>query len=144
MRLSLARSSSSVSFVLGFMIAKRLLTGSFFCLLLLGCDRGYPPVIVSEYTKPIQIALRFNHNVNETGITLPPSVEFVQRRKNLEIQEIVVKEPSGATRTYSANDFQMARSARTVDVEVWVLTQDGLRLEGQDYLRKLFKDRGHR
>lgn len=114
------------------------------CLCLVGCDPAYPPVIVNQYSAPIELSVSFNSgDIWERGIRLAPGTAFVQRRKGLIIEEITVKESSGKMRNYGAADFEAARSKRRVDFEVWFLTEPGLKLGDKQDLRHL-RARKHR
>ena len=108
------------------------------CLWLVGCDPAYPPVIVNQYGDQIEIAVSFNGgDIWEREIKLEPNTVFVQRHKGFAIDEIIVKESSGKPRHYRATDFTTIRSNRKTEYEVWILSEEGLRLGDQEYLRDL-------
>ncbi len=125
---------------LGSMSLKHSIIAGCLWLGLAACEHAYPPVIVSEYKAPIEISARFSGQ-DEDKINLAPGGVFVQNRKNLQIEHVTIKEPSGELRTYARSDFDKARAGRKVAFEVWVFSEQGLSLEGQDYLRKRHKQR---
>jgi hypothetical protein len=107
------------------------------CLSLVGCDPVYPPVILNEYADSIEMSVSFMNDVPaQTGLKLPPKTEFIQRHKGLVIKEITVKEPSGNLRLYRQADFEDARAKQKVDFEVWILSEQGLKLGNKDDLKK--------
>ena len=107
------------------------------CLSLVGCDLVYPPVILNEYAGSIEISVSFTNDVpTQTGLKLPPKTEFIQRRKGMVIKEITVREPSGNLRLYQQSDFEDARSKQKVNFEVWILSEQGLKLGNKEDLKK--------
>lgn len=108
------------------------------CLCLVGCDLGYPPVVINGYNESIEISLSFNGGkFLETKGLLPPNEEFVQRRKDLKIDKITVKEKSGKLHTYLSADLEKIRSSQKTEFEVWILTEAGLKLGDKEFLLEL-------
>jgi hypothetical protein len=94
-------------------------------------------VILNEYAGSIEISVSFTNDVpTQTGLKLPPKTEFIQRRKGMVIKEITVREPSGNLRLYQQSDFEDARSKQKVNFEVWILSEQGLKLGNKEDLKK--------
>lgn len=109
------------------------------CILLVafaGCDKGYPPIIANGCGFSVDISLSFAGVPQPSSGVLPAGSEVVQRRKGLNLIEIRLKEPSGRLRVYGKTELDAARMNTRVELEVWILSEQGLRLGDKEDLRK--------
>jgi len=109
------------------------------CLLIVGCQRGYPPVILNNSTAGIEVTVTFDDGSGANEIGLAPDTAFLQNRQGLQIREIKAKDASGRLRTYGFAELSNARANRNIKFEVWILSNDAIRLgdetDYRDFLR---------
>lgn len=108
------------------------------CLCIAGCESAYPPIVFNGYAIPIEISVSFTTTIaQESKIQLLSNTELVQNRTGLQIKEIVVHESTGKERVYGSAELLNARSKQQTAFEIWILTEQGLRLGDKEDLRRL-------
>ncbi len=119
----------------------RLVSAMLLLLGLAGCDNGYSPVVVNAYDYPVEITIHFVGEAPSVVGILPSGRELVQRRKGLEIKEIHVKEPSGRLHIYESTELNRMRAANSHSFEIWILSESGIALGDERYLKRLQRNR---
>jgi hypothetical protein len=114
-----------------------------FCCCFTNCDRACAPVLVNETASPIAVSVSWA-NAGEEIIAIPPQREFFQRRKGMSIVSMSVRLESGKIETFTARELESLRRKAPTTFEVWIFTENGIRLGDQTDLSKLREARRNR
>lgn len=111
------------------------------CLLIVGCQQRYPPVILNKSGAGIEVTVIFDDGSGANEIRLAPDTAFLQNRQGFQIREIKVKDASGRLRTYGSAELSNGRANRNIKFEVWILSNDGIRLGDENDYRDFLRTR---